>query len=450
MSGQFFGTDGIRDVAGQGRLSRDLVTAYGHAIATWLSEDSPRSRILIGRDTRISGPELLNQLAPGFLAAGHTVIDGGVLPTPAVQALCREEEFGLAVVVSASHNPAVDNGLKFFDTTGRKLADEVEEAIERLVQSVLGGSLRPSGSDPGERLEDGGAGDRYLSFIHDLFANMDLSGITVVLDCSHGAGSELAPAVLARLGAGVQLRGASPDGLNINDGVGVFHVEELGPLVHEHGAVLGLALDGDADRVLLVDEEGEVRDGDHMLGLLARDLKERGELPGDRLVTTVMANLGLKVFLSDHGIACDMVPVGDRFVAARMAECSGVLGGEQSGHIIFNEGRRWFGDGLYTALRVLEVMQRTGRPLSKLCEGIEKYPQVLVNVPVASKPPVEEVSELIAARDAAAEDLGAEGRVVLRYSGTESLLRVMIEGKDLDRVRGHVDAIVEVAKRALA
>lgn len=449
MSRQFFGTDGIRDVAGQGLLSPDLVTAYGCAIGAWLREQTPAGRVLVGRDTRASGPVLLDQLAGGFLAAGHDVVDGGVLPTPAVQTLSREEDFDLAIVISASHNPAADNGLKFFGSDGRKLADEAEESIESGIAAVVGNGSPAPAEGPGARRTDTAAGARYLEFIERCFPDLSLKGVTLVLDCAHGAGTDLAPAALADLGATLHVRGNSPDGSNINDGAGVFHVAELGALVKQHGAALGMALDGDADRVLLVDEMGDVRDGDHMLGLLAADLKGRGALPGDRLVTTVMANLGLKVHLANHGIACDMVPVGDRFVATRMAECDGVLGGEQSGHIIFRDGARWYGDGLYTALRVLDVMQRTRKPLSALAAGIEKFPQVLVNVPVREKPPLDEVCELVTAKAAAEEDLGDEGRVVLRYSGTEPLLRVMVEGRELDRVKGHVDAMVAAAKRGL-
>ncbi|NRA95492.1 MAG: phosphoglucosamine mutase [Planctomycetes bacterium] len=449
MSRQYFGTDGIRDVAGQGLLSPDLVTSYGRAIGAWLSEQKSGARVLVGRDTRASGPALIEQFGAGVLAAGHHLVDGGVLSTPAVQTLCREEKFDLAIVISASHNPAADNGLKFFGADGRKLADASEEAIEHGIAQAVEGTLPVPGIPSGVLSSDLDAGARYLEFIDRCFPELSLDGVTLVVDCAHGAGSALAPAALTRLGATLHVRGNTPDGLNINDGAGVFYVAELGALVKEHGASLGMALDGDADRVLLVDETGDVRDGDHMLGVLATDLKERGALPGDRLVTTVMANLGLKVHLANHGIACEMVPVGDRYVASGMADCGATLGGEQSGHVIFQDGPRWFGDGLYTALRILEVMQRTRRPLSELVFGIEKFPQLLVNVPVRTRTPVDEVPALVAARQVAEADLGDEGRVVLRYSGTEPLLRVMVEGRDLDRVRGHVDAMVEVAKREL-
>jgi phosphoglucosamine mutase len=447
---QFFGTDGIRDVAGQGCLGPDHVVAYGQALGVWLHRRKPQGRILIGRDTRASGPRLLDQLAPGLLLAGHTIVDGGVLPTPAVQLLCREEGFDLAIVISASHNPAEDNGLKFFGPDGRKLPNEAEVALEALTVSALHKTLdAPAAIHGGGRMRDPEAGARYIDDLERRFKDLDLSGQRIVLDCAHGAASSFAPKVLEQRGASLWVRGAEPDGTNINRGVGVFHVAELGAYVREQKAVLGMALDGDADRVLLVDETGVERDGDHLLGLFARDLLARGLLTGDRLVTTVMANLGLKVFLEGLGVVCDMVPVGDRFVSAEMAETGAAVGGEQSGHIIFQEDQRWTGDGLFTALRVLEVMGRTGESLSALTRGIEKFPQVLVNVRVREKPPVDSVDELVRAKDAAERDLGSEGRVVLRYSGTEPLLRVMVEGRDIDRVQGHVDAMVAVARRVL-
>jgi len=433
-------------------LAAEHVAAYGTAVGLWLRGDAKRTgaRVLIGRDTRQSGPALLEQVSSGFRRLGHSVIDGGVLSTPAIQTLCREEGFDVAIVISASHNPAADNGLKFFGSDGRKLPDPVEEAIEAHTHAILQGNAEGlTGIEPGTSHVDPDAGARYLEFIASQFRGFDLSGVSLVLDCAHGAAWDLAPTALRELGATVLVKGADPDGSNINDGAGVFHVADLGPTVRERGAALGMALDGDADRVLLVDENGEVRDGDHMLGVLAVDLNERGLLATGTLVTTVMANLGLRVHLKNHGIGCDTVPVGDRFVSARMAETGATLGGEQSGHIIFQDGPRWYGDGLYSALRVLEVVQRTGRPLSELAAGIEKFPQVLINVPVNDKPPVDDVPELVEARTRAEDDLADEGRVVLRYSGTEALLRVMVEGRDLEVVKAHADSMVVAARRAL-
>jgi phosphoglucosamine mutase len=288
-----------------------------------------------------------------------------------------------------------------------------------------------------------------VKFIRQVCPNLDLRGVRLVVDCAHGAASLIAPELLERFGAHVVLLGAEPDGTNINDGAGVFHVGGLGPIVRKTRASLGLALDGDADRVLLVDETGEVRDGDHMLGILAEDLLRRGLLSGHRVVTTIMANLGLLVHLKRLAVTCDLVPVGDRYVAARMAESGAAVGGEQSGHVIFNESPRWFGDGLYTALRVLEIIGRTGRPLSDLAAGVEKFPQVLKNVTVVRKPPLDSLVPLREATRAAEAELEGEGRVVLRYSGTEPLLRVMVEGRSQSRIEVLADHLAAVAARAI-
>ena len=449
MSRKYFGTDGIRDAVGAGNLAPERVRVTGRAVGAWLLATAGRAgRVLAGLDTRASGPGILAGLAEGLRAHGHEVVDGGVLPTPAVQALCRDEGYDLAIVVSASHNPARDNGIKFFGADGRKLGDASEQAIEALMDGPP--SAPAAGTLAGKLVADPGAGDRYLATLGsgDL-SGLDLAGWTVVLDCANGAASELAPRALRDFGAEVLVRGAEPDGQNINAGCGVFHVADLGEEVRASGAVLGMALDGDADRVLFVDETGAVREGDHVLGLLAADLKERRALEGDLLVTTVMANMGLSVFLQEHGVTLESVSVGDRFVAARMDATGAVLGGEQSGHVIFRREDRWSGDGLYTALRVLEVMRRTGRPLSDLARGIEKYPQRLINVEVSSKPPLAEVGDLLAATAEAEASFGGAGRVVLRYSGTESLLRVMVEGRDGDQVEAVATRLAEQARELL-
>lgn len=451
MGRKYFGTDGIRDVAGRGLLAPAMVRALGEAAGRVLQRERPgvRARVLAGRDTRRSGAGILGGLAAGLLEAGHELVDGGVLTTPAVQALCREEGFDLAVVISASHNPAADNGIKIFGADGRKLSEAAEEELEGLMDQALAGELTPGGGG-GRRVGDTGAGERYLRFLCGVcFPALDLAGMGLVLDCANGAATELAPRALELLGASPLLRGASPDGDNINAGVGVFHVEELGPLVLHERAALGMALDGDGDRVLMVDERGRLVDGDHMLGLLAAHMKAAGRLTGDLLVTTVMANLGLQRHLESLGIRVETVPVGDRFVAEAMAAGDGVLGGEQSGHVIFREGGRWFGDGLYTALRILQVMQETGRPLSELAGGVRKFPQRLVNVRVTAKPPVEDVEELAARRDAVQQRMGRDGRVLLRYSGTEPLLRVMVEGRHPAEVEAAAEELAEAARRAL-
>lgn len=449
MTRKYFGTDGIRGVAGEGALSADAVRSYGQAVGLWLRARIGSGKVLVGRDTRASGPALLEQLADGLIHAGHEVVDAGVIATPGVQALCVDERFSLAIVISASHNPARDNGLKFFGPDGRKLPDAAEMELEAQIEALQEGAPFVADPEPGRLVADRELRDRYVHGLIEGFDGLDLRGMTVVLDAAHGAAAAYGAQVLEALGATVHARGVSPDGTNINDGAGVFATDALGDAVRSHGADLGIALDGDADRVLLVDHEGSLRDGDHILGVLAVDLARRGLLEGEQVVATLMANLGLGAWLRQHAIELHQVPVGDRHVAARMSESGAVLGGEQSGHVIFHEDGRWYGDGLYAALRVLEVMRREKASLAELSRGIEKYPQVLINVPVQSKPPFEEVPELESARERAASDMGDDGRIVLRYSGTESLLRVMVEGKDLPVVQSVAESLAALAQGEL-
>ncbi|MSR74303.1 MAG: phosphoglucosamine mutase [Planctomycetes bacterium] len=448
MSRMYFGTDGIRDVAGEGLLAPAVVRACGRALGRLLADNGNQARVLAGRDTRRSGAELLDQLAEGLLAHGHQLCDGGVLTTPAVQTIAREEGFDLAIVVSASHNPAADNGLKFFGHDGRKLPDATEQRIETLLDEEL---EQPSVvARAGSRVTDPAAARRYMRFLREAcFPDLDLSGRTLVLDCAHGAAYDIAPKALRMFGAEVLTRGVAPDGWNINAGVGVFHVAELHAQVSSSGACLGIALDGDADRVMLMDELGVVRDGDHMLGVFAADLATSRLLEGRTLVSTVMANLGLVKRCRQLGVHCELTPVGDRHVAAAMHKLQSVLGGEQSGHIIFRQGTRWFGDGLYTALRMLEIMSRTGLSLGALAAPVAKFPQCLLNVRVAQRVPLLQLPDLARAQAEVEARLGADGRVLLRYSGTELLLRVMVEGPDEVTVNAMADELASVARRCL-
>lgn len=449
MKRRFFGTDGIRGEAFQGLLAKDRISAYGQAIGVWLAGRLHDGKVLVGRDTRESGPELQSLLVSGIVASGHHVIDGGILPTPAVQRLCRDLGCDLAIVISASHNPSKDNGIKFFGPDGRKLPDADEISIEDHILSALQQSLAPVASKAGSRSVDLRLPSMYAETLAGRFRDLDLRGRKIVADCAHGAASWIAPEVLRRLGAEVIARGVDPDGRNINDGCGVFFVEELGEVVRDSGAAAGFALDGDADRALMVDETGAVRDGDHLLGLLACHLASEGRLAANLLVTTVMANYGLKVFLEERGIGCEMTPVGDRFVAEAMAKSGAVLGGEQSGHIIFREGDAWIGDGLYTVLRTLEVLDARGESLAKAASGIEKFPQQLVNVRVSERVPIEEVPAILDAKRRAEGRMGRDGRVLLRYSGTELLLRVMVEGRDRDLVAILAQDLADAVQDAL-
>lgn len=447
MTRKYFGTDGIRDVAGSGLLTDDRVRAYGRAFGRVFAAKAPGGRVLIGRDTRASGPGIVASLADGLCAAGLSITDGGVLPTPAVQTVCREQRFDFAIVVSASHNPAEDNGIKIFGADGRKLPDATEIDIERTIDDAA--PAAPV-ARRGEMTADHGLEDRYIRFLRDVcLPGLDLRGKTVILDCAHGAASHLGPRLLDEFGARAFVFHAQPDGENINRDAGVFHVEKLRDAVELNAPAIAVALDGDADRALFLDESGALRDGDHILGLLAEDLHRKKALLKDVVVTTVMANLGLAHFLRKAGLHQEVVPVGDRFVSAKMEEAGATLGGEQSGHIIFRDGARWFGDGLYTALRVLDVMCRTKKSLVDLTAGIEKYPQLIRNVRVKSKLPYTDVPPLAqSVRDAEAA-LGTEGRVVVRYSGTEPIFRVMIEGRDAALVTRLADGIAAIAAREL-
>ncbi len=445
MSRKYFGTDGIRGLAGVGALTRERVEAYGRAAGAYVASMGGSRRILIGRDTRTSGPWMTDALASGFLGAGVAVSDGGILTTPAVQWIAREEGFDLAIVVSASHNPAPDNGIKFFGRDGRKLPDADEIRIETLIDQDPGIVAAPRAL----RSKDEGASHRYVAAMRQRLTKLSLVGRTLILDCAHGAASSIGPELLNALGASVVVVNAEPTGHNINDNAGVVAVEAMAPLVRRHRGAIAIALDGDADRVLMLDEDGKLRDGDAIMGILARDLAARGELVDRLLVTTVMSNLGLHHFVKNDGIKLEITPVGDRFVSQKMDEMGAVLGGEQSGHIIFREGARWSGDGLYAALRVLEVMTRRDMALAELAREMETFPQVLKNIHAKAKVPIAAIAGLPEAIAAAEQEMGSEGRVLIRWSGTEPLLRIMVEGRRRDMVDRWMAHLMGVATESL-
>lgn len=428
---RYFGTDGIRDVANRGRLAPDMVLRIGHAIGRVVSEShegGERPRILMVRDTRISGPMISRLLSGAVLAHGVDVLDAGVLPTPAAAHLVHRLGLDLGIVVSASHNPMPDNGIKIFGPDGRKLSDDTELEVERCIDLAGSRDVEVTGEDVGRLTPFREGEDLYIELMcEELFKSLDLTGMAVVVDCSNGSGSRSAPRILAALGADVTSVNDEPDGCNINRDCGVFHIGDHAGLVKRSGADIALALDGDGDRVLLLDENGAFRDGDAMMAILARHLDAAAP---KKLVATVMSNLGLKVLLKKAGIELEMTPVGDRYVAERMESSGAVVGGEQSGHVIFRLGDAWIGDGLYTALRVMEVMRREQAPLSRLAAEMETFPQILVNVAVTEKPPISEIPDLQDRIRAHQLTLGDEGRILVRYSGTEKLARVMVEGRD--------------------
>ena len=427
----------------------DSMGAFGTARA-----EGRRPLAVIGRDPRASGEFLEAAVVAGLAGSGVDVLRLGVVPTPAVAYLTADLGAELGVVLSASHNPAPDNGIKFFSHGGVKLPDAVEDLIERTLSGLTDGApLASTGQVPGGgfgRVRDGGPETgRYLDHLLSTVTSGDggapLAGLRVVVDCAHGAAYELAPRLLSRAGADVIPIGTEPDGLNINDGVGSTWIGSLAGAVTAHGADAGIAHDGDADRCLAVDARGQVVDGDQILALLAISLRDTGRLAGSTVVTTVMANLGFRKAMAEAGIKVVEVPVGDRYVLEAMREGQFVLGGEQSGHLILLD-HATTGDGLLTGLQLLAVMARTGRPLHELAQVMTRYPQVLVNVPVPDKAGVAASADLAAAVSAARSELGASGRVLVRPSGTEQAVRVMVEALDGGQAKRVAGALADTVR----
>jgi phosphoglucosamine mutase len=440
-----FGTDGIRGVANV-ELDAELVLALGRAAARVL----PARTFLVGRDTRQSGPMLQAALSAGLAGEGADVVDLGVLPTPGVAWASAERQVP-AAMVSASHNPFTDNGVKLFAAGGLKLADAVEETIEEELDKILaasGGPLPPSGHGVGRLWSEPEVADAYVAHLVGLLEPGALAGVHVVVDCANGAASAVAPAVLAGLGARVEVIGAEPDGTNINDGVGSTHPQRLAAAVVELGADVGIALDGDADRLVAVDHTGELATGDELLAMFAADLAGRGKLAGNTVVVTVMSNLGLRLAMAERGITVRETPVGDRYVLEALDADGLSLGGEQSGHLVFRE-LATTGDGVLTGVMLLDLVRRSGRPLAELtATAMRRLPQVLVSV-TSPDPGAAVADPGVAEAVAEAEaELGAGGRVLLRASGTEPLVRVMAEAGDEGTARAVVERLVEAVRRA--
>ncbi len=440
---RLFGTDGVRGVANKD-LTPDLVLALGRAAGLVLA--SHGGDVVVGRDTRLSGPMLESALIAGLSSAGATVRVAGIVPTPAVSWLTVEVGARAGAVISASHNPVADNGIKFFSEEGLKLPAGIEDAIEARMAEVT--HELPIGLDVGrvEILADAGAG-----YVKHLLASLErpFEDIKVVLDCAFGAAWALGPLVFREAGAEVIAINAEPDGARINVDCGSTSLSQLSKRVVEERAAVGFAFDGDADRVLAVNERGEPVDGDRILGLAAMHLKDRDELNKDIVVATVMSNLGFRRALEEHGIEVLSAPVGDKFVAEAMAEHGAVIGGEQSGHIIFGAHART-GDGLLTALKVTEIVTSARRPLSELSSFFEAYPQVLINVEVSSKDRLQSEEALWVEVAAIEETLGQEGRVLLRASGTEPLVRVMVEAASEEAARAAAEKLADSVRKHLA
>jgi phosphoglucosamine mutase len=441
--GKYFGTDGVRGIANS-ELTPELAFKIGRFGGYVLTKDKDRPKVLIGRDTRISGHMLEGALVAGLLSIGAEVMRLGVISTPGVAYLTKALGAQAGVMISASHNPVQDNGIKFFGPDGFKLSDEQELEIEALLDSEEDTLPRPTGKDLGQVNDYFEGGQKYLQYLKQT-VDEDFSGIHVALDCAHGATSSLATHLFADLDADVSTMGASPNGLNINEGVGSTHPEALAAFVKEKGADVGLAFDGDGDRLIAVDENGQIVDGDQIMYICAKYLNEQGRLKHQTVVSTVMSNLGFYKALEAQGIKSVQTAVGDRYVVEEMKKNGYNLGGEQSGHIIFLDYNTT-GDGLLTALQLVNIMKVTKKPLSELAGEMKKYPQKLVNVKVTDKHEAiasEEVQRVIREVE---EEMAGNGRILVRPSGTEPLVRVMAEAPTNELCDQYVERIAAVIR----
>jgi len=450
-SRKLFGTDGIRGTANVHPMTPEIALSLGRAIAhVFHKHEGERKQILIGKDTRLSGYMFEDALAAGICSMGVNVIQVGPVPTPALAFLTRDMRCNAGVMITASHNPYQDNGIKFFAADGFKLPDADELRIEALITSgeLFGSSVPPDEIGQARRIED--ARGRYIVYLKHTFPrDLTLKGMRVVIDCANGAGYRVGPTAFRELGAEVVELGCEPDGRNINEECGSLFPEHTAAKVRELRADIGIALDGDADRVIIVDEQGEIFDGDMLMWLCARDMHERGTLEKATVVATVMSNLGLELALGSLGIDLERAAVGDRYVVEAMRKGGYNLGGEQSGHILFLD-ESTTGDGIMSALQVMALMARSGKRLSDLNRGFERLPQIMVNIGVAEKRPLEELPAFQDAVTEVEEELGDTGRVLVRYSGTELKARVMVEGRDEARVHEMANELAEKLKQALA
>jgi phosphoglucosamine mutase len=440
---RLFGTDGIRGVANEAPLTADLAYRVGREVVATLAEqhDGEPVRLVIGRDTRRSGPMLEAAMVAGLLSAGADCYAVGVLPTPGIALLTRALDAHGGIVLSASHNPFADNGIKLFSAEATKFPDAWEERIEARL-AAADAAPRARGAAIGRLVTYDRAEKYYVDFLCRCFP-LDLAGMTVAIDCANGATSRVAPSVFRRLGARVVAIAARPDGININAECGALHPEGLQRKVRALHADVGFAFDGDGDRLISVDQLGEIRDGDYALAIAGRHMASRGRLKGNLVVTTVMANLGLDEALAAAGIRVVKTQVGDRYVHEEMLRSGANLGGEQSGHLLFPDYMPT-GDGILSALALLSVTRETGETLASLATCMRKFPQVLVNVRVARKPPIESITGLGERVGAFEREMNGGGRVLVRYSGTESLARVMIEGADATRIQAMADELASV------
>ena len=448
MARKYFGTDGIRGTANTDPMTAETALKVGMAAGRIFTRGAHRHTVVIGKDTRLSGYMLEPAMAAGFIAMGMDVIFAGPMPTPAVAMLTRSLRADLGVMISASHNPFHDNGIKLFGPDGYKLSDETEEQIESMIEAEMQSALADSDKlGRAKRLDD--AEGRYIEFVKNTFPRgLRLDGLKIVVDCANGAAYKVAPAALWELGADVVTYGVEPDGFNINKYCGSTDTRTMCRMVREHGADIGIALDGDADRVLVADETGKLIDGDQLMATVAESWHRDGRLTGGGVVATVMSNLGLEHYVQGLGLDLVRTQVGDRYVVEHMRANGFNVGGEQSGHIVLSEYTTT-GDGLIAGLEVLSAMVQTGRPLSEVGRRFDPLPQILENVRFTGPPPLEEAS-VIKAVQAGEARLGNTGRILMRKSGTEPLIRVMAEGEDADLVQGVVSDIVTAIEHVSA
>ena len=449
MSKAIFGTDGVRGRANKAPMDVETALALGRAAGKIFRSHEGKHRVVIGKDTRLSCYMIENALIAGFCSMGVDTLMLGPFPTPGVAFITRAYRADAGVVISASHNPYYDNGIKFFSSEGYKLPDEWEREMERLISARDFEDALPSPDEIGKNSKITDADGRYIEFAKATFPRrLNLKNLKVVLDCANGASYKVAPLVFRELDARVIPYGVSPNGLNINDNCGSLHLETIQKAVIDHHADVGIAFDGDADRVIMVDEKAQIIDGDILLAICALDMKRKGLLKNNRVVGTVMSNYGLIVAMQEAGIELIRAPVGDRYVIQEMLKHDVALGGEQSGHLIFSE-LNTTGDGIVAALQVLKIMVETDSKLSDLASCVKRYPQAMINVKVTSKPPLHSLHKVQEKIQEVEKNLKTRGRVLVRYSGTEMILRVMVEGQNQKQVQQLASNIADVVKQEI-
>jgi len=454
---KFFGTDGVRGVAGEFPLDEVTVNLIGQSLTANLTRSlGHKPRIIIGRDTRESGPQIEQWLADGAVASGAGVESAGIITTPGVAFVTRNAGFDAGVVISASHNPYRDNGIKIFSPSGKKIDDSTEIDIEKALHAWLGdepvevqGAKFIKNQSRAHLVEQTEYKEDYLNYLaQEVARGARFDKLNIAIDCANGAASDIAPRLFKRLGTSVTVLSAGPDGQNINEQCGSLHMEKLQEAVLNERLDLGIAFDGDADRALFVDGSGALIDGDHILLILAEHMRRQGALAKETVVATVMSNIGLELAFEERGIELVRTQVGDRYVLEELLARGASLGGEQSGHIIF-PSISLAGDGLITAIELLRAVQESGETLTALASKLTKFPQVLINVRVASKPPLESLADVKSEIERIEEELKGRGRLLVRYSGTENLARVMIEGEDQAKIEAEAQGLAQVIKRAI-